>query len=75
VCAAPFSAVGATAVAACLGGEDSHSGRSFERRRGWLEGRTLERDGVFAIDIVAYAVMSNNDHVILYIDANHAGVV
>jgi len=52
--------------------EDSHSGRSFEHRRQWIEDRLLEVAAVFAIDIAAYAIMSNHYHVVLYIDSEQA---
>jgi REP element-mobilizing transposase RayT len=57
---------------AFLCGEDSHSGRNFEHRRQWIEHRLLEVAGVFAIDIAAYAVMSNHYHVVLHIDSEQA---
>jgi REP element-mobilizing transposase RayT len=57
---------------AFLCGEDNHSGRSFEHRRQWLEDRLLEVASVFAIDIAAYAVMSNHYHVVLHIDSEKA---
>jgi recombinational DNA repair ATPase RecF len=38
---------------------DSQSGQSYEHRRAWLEDRLLELPKVFAIDIAAYTIMSN----------------
>ena len=57
---------------AFLCGEDSHSGRSFEHRRQWIENRLLEVASVFAIDIAAYAIMSNHYHVVLHVDSEQA---
>ena len=53
---------------AFLCGFDAFSGKSYEHRREWVEQRILFLGTVFAIDICAYAVMSNHHHVILHID-------
>ncbi|MDF2176843.1 transposase [Aliiglaciecola sp. CAU 1673] len=53
---------------AYLCGEDKHSGKSYEHRRQWVEDELLRLGQVFAIDICAYAVMSNHTHVVLFVD-------
>lgn len=53
---------------AFLCGADKVTGNSYEHRRAWLEDRLLELPKVFAIDIAAYAIMSNHYHVILHIN-------
>ncbi|MBM7074736.1 transposase, partial [Shewanella sp. 202IG2-18] len=55
---------------AFLCGVDSYSGISYEHRREWVETRLLELAEVFAIDICAYAVMSNHLHIVLRVDVD-----
>ena len=53
---------------AFLCGEDRYSGQNFDHRKQWLVDRLYKLAEVFAIDIAAYAVMSNHYHVVLHVD-------
>lgn len=53
---------------AFLCGQDKQSGRSFDHRKTWLVTRFKKLSEVFAIDIPAYAVMSNHYHLVLHVD-------
>jgi len=57
---------------AYLCGEDHATGQNFNHRRGWIETRIRELAGVFAIDVAAYAVMSNHYHIVLRVDEERA---
>lgn len=55
---------------AYLCGKDSTSGKSYVHRKKWVENRSLTLSSIYAIDICAYAVMSNHTHLVL--NANKA---
>lgn len=57
---------------AFLCGTDHYTGQSYEHRRAWIQARLFQLAEVFAIDVCAYAVMSNHVHCVLYINAESA---
>jgi len=57
---------------AFLCGEDSLTGKNYEHRKMWVIERLRELAGIFAIDICAYAVMSNHYHLVLRVDTAKA---
>lgn len=57
---------------AYLCGEDRDSGKNYDHRKQWVVSRLRFLSYVYAIDICAYAVMSNHYHVVLHVDKARA---
>ena len=57
---------------AFLCGQDDYTGQSYDHRKGWFLERLDAMKKVFAIDVCAYAVMSNHFHVVLRVDEDRA---
>ncbi len=53
---------------AFLCGEDSLTGNSYDHRREWIANKISFLAEVFAIDVAAYAVMSNHYHIVMRVD-------
>ena len=57
---------------AFLCGDDHLTGENYDYRKQWIVSRIKFLSYVYAIDICAYAVMSNHYHVVLHVDKQRA---
>lgn len=53
---------------AYLCGDDPVTGRNFDHRKQWLVTRIKQLSAQFAVDVCAYAVMSNHYHLVLHVN-------
>jgi len=53
---------------AWLCGRDPLTARCYDHRRDWIVERMKVLSSCFAIDIYAYAIMSNHTHIVLFVD-------
>ena len=67
-----YHAVGRCVRRAFLCGVDRASGCSFEHRRQWAVDRIALLAKTFAIDVLAYAIMSNHYHLVLRVNPEEA---
>ena len=49
-------------------GDDYLTGKNYDHRKKWMVDKLKQLSSIFAIDICAYAVMSNHYHVVLHVD-------
>ena len=57
---------------AFLCGNDRFTGKNFDHRKQWILDRIKHLSSAFAIDVCAYAVMSNHFHLVLHVDVKKA---
>jgi REP element-mobilizing transposase RayT len=67
-----YHCIGRCVRRAWLWGTDPYSGRDYSHRKQWVIERLDQLCGIFAIEICAYAVMSNHYHLVLHVDADRA---
>ena len=59
---------------AFLCGSDTFQNRSFDHRRKWVTDRLRELSRIFAVDLAAYAVMSNHYHLVVHLNPERAAM-
>jgi REP element-mobilizing transposase RayT len=57
---------------AWLWGVDEYAGKDYSHRKHWVVGRLRTLSSIFAIEVCAYAIMSNHYHTVIYVDTQRA---
>ncbi len=55
-----------------LCGDDPYTGQNYDHRKQWIVDRVKYLTSVFAVDVAAYAVMSNHYHLVTCVDYDRA---
>ncbi len=67
-----YHCIGRCVRRAFLWGRDDYSGRDFSHRKLWVMERLTQLSQVFAVNLCAYAIMSNHYHLVVHVDAEKA---
>lgn len=67
-----YHCVGRCVRRAWLWGTDKYSGKDYSHRKKWVVERLRHLSSTFAIELCAYAVMSNHYHTVLCVEEGHA---
>jgi REP element-mobilizing transposase RayT len=57
---------------AWLWGVDEYAGKNYSHRKQWVIDRLGQLGSIFAVEVCAYAVMSNHYHLVLHVDSSKA---
>jgi REP element-mobilizing transposase RayT len=57
---------------AWLWGVDDYAGKDYSHRKQWVIDRLKRLCSVFAVEVCAYAIMSDHYHLVLYVDTDRA---
>jgi len=57
---------------AFLCGEDASTGQSYEHRRQWIVARIDQLAELFAIEVLAYAIINNHYHIVVRLTPEQA---
>jgi REP element-mobilizing transposase RayT len=57
---------------AWLWGVDEYAGKDYSHRKQWVVDRLRELSSIYAIEVCAFAVMSNHYHTVVFVDAERA---